>query len=264
MNRVQNVGIKHFTSNWIQLICQADFLEKSPCLITLPVMDIKSMKNWNGKKYHAIVLAGNFEEEYETASVYRQIRADFGMLDGEGSIDNKCLSNVGKCKKARRLLRTMILCVCKSFAFNADHVKKILTYNTTLKKEYSDVSNTLGPFDANKVTVPDKRLKHDTSIACKILFDLAKSPVPDSVLLLAKSTSIWLKHQSLFILPGGNDDDSNSSNNSSDSLNFMASAHAEAVIQGMVPYDYMKSCVSEYVEIHPSSTFDKLLSYIDN
>jgi hypothetical protein len=114
------------------------------------------------------------------------------------------------------------------------------------------------------VTVPDKRLKHDISIVRKILFDPAKSPVPDPMLLLAKSTSIWLKRQSLFILTGGYDDDSNSSNNSSDSLSFMASAHAAAVVQGRVPYDYMKSCVSEYVKIHPSSTFDKLLSDIDD
>jgi hypothetical protein len=87
-------------------------------------MDIKSMKNWNGEKYHAIVLAGNFEEEYETASVYRQVRADFGMLDGEGKIDNKCFSNVGKFKKTRRLLQNMILCVCKSFVLTLTMLRK--------------------------------------------------------------------------------------------------------------------------------------------
>jgi hypothetical protein len=249
-------------------------LDKHPYLLILPIMDKGTLKLWNGGMYHAIVIAGNYNN-YSAASVYDSIDAGSNMMDEEGNIIDDCLANDEECEKARSVLETMVLYVCKSFVDQGENVNVILEkYGIMVDEGRGFVTTTLdkhrkktvivgqkATYDSSKqdeaddyyVLVPSK-ISTNTDIqknVRKILFDNSKNPIPDPVLLLAKSTSNWLKRQSLFILPGCDSD------SSSDSV---ASEHAEAVMRGWLPNDSMKLCVGGYVEIHPSSTFDESLS----
>jgi hypothetical protein len=62
-------GIKHFVPNKIRLAGQKEYLDNNPCLLIVPVMDLDTMKGWNGGGYKAIVLAGTAGEKDSMADI---------------------------------------------------------------------------------------------------------------------------------------------------------------------------------------------------
>jgi hypothetical protein len=47
--RVKYTGIKHSVSNKIRLFQQGEYLDRNPCLITIPVTTLPEVKGWNGE-----------------------------------------------------------------------------------------------------------------------------------------------------------------------------------------------------------------------
>jgi hypothetical protein len=56
--RIPGTGIKHAGVNKIRIWCQAEFFSQDPCVVIVPIMTLKEMRDWDHGKYSAIVLAG--------------------------------------------------------------------------------------------------------------------------------------------------------------------------------------------------------------
>jgi hypothetical protein len=74
--QIRRIGIKHMVTNRMRLRCNAEFLDRNPCLVMVPILTLDQIKNWNGTQYRAIVIAGAYngaEGRIEAAEVYTKI-----------------------------------------------------------------------------------------------------------------------------------------------------------------------------------------------
>jgi hypothetical protein len=171
---------------------------------------------------------------------------------------------------ACELLKSMILCVCKSskqtFTKYTNHFdllekdkkdkKKI-----QLKEAYDELNKAFDKLNSKAVPVPKIKIKDWTEHmnVRKITFcasnesEKNQHPAPDPVLLLGKSASNWLKLQGIPLLPGCDDD------SSSDSSNCAVSFSVEAAVRGWNTESYKKPRVDE-ISFVPCDTFDESLS----
>ena len=125
--RMDHVGIKHFPTNTIRLVAQRDYFDNAPCVIIVPILNVKQVRKWNGEAYDAIVLAGNWRRTdgtlVEAALVYKNICASGEIVESD-NFENclaSCLASMEQCDIARRLLQQMIHCVHHAFQ-NCTHL----------------------------------------------------------------------------------------------------------------------------------------------
>jgi hypothetical protein len=219
--RIPHVGIKHFPTNRIRLVSQEIYLDKFPCVIIVPIMTLEEVRNWQGERYDAIVLAGNWsykENDNEEPVVVPAAKAYEGICAWHNMLNiANCLAIKDECSKACLLLEQFIVCVCKTFNGTTD-----------LHKNFEG-AKTRGNVDEWKKNIPIKEApvpvsgdwNDDTMKVRKVSFAESKemeNPAPDPVLLLAKAASNWLKRHEILLLPGCGDDDSSSrSDDSTDS-----------------------------------------------
>jgi hypothetical protein len=64
--KVANTGIKHFVPNKIRLAGQKDYLDMRPCVLIIPVLDLNSVKDWNGGEYKALIMVGEWKNDQTT------------------------------------------------------------------------------------------------------------------------------------------------------------------------------------------------------
>jgi hypothetical protein len=55
---VDGTGIKNLVPNKIRLRCAMEYLDRRPCVLVVPVLDLDATKVWSGEAYQAIVLPG--------------------------------------------------------------------------------------------------------------------------------------------------------------------------------------------------------------
>ena len=59
--RRPHTGIKHSVTNLISLAGQATYFDQNPCVLIVPVLNLRQVKCWNGQRYSAIVMVGTFK-----------------------------------------------------------------------------------------------------------------------------------------------------------------------------------------------------------
>jgi hypothetical protein len=210
-SKLSDVGIKHFSTNRIRLTAQKTYFDDSPCVIIVPILTVKEVKNWKGGAYDAIVLAGNWDS-IPAAMVYSAIGTAAGMTA-------KSLANQKQCEIARKSLVEMILCVCNA-AYNGSGLYSSNLQTRQKIKEWEDAINMLAakrPVTRSSglmAPVPVSEGWNGTPKVRKISFlahNNAARRAPDPVLLLAKAASNWLKRKKMNILPAyGNSSDDTS------------------------------------------------------
>jgi hypothetical protein len=255
--KVPNVGIKHFPTNRIRLLCQADFLDRSPCVIIVPILTVEQVRKWDGDAYKAIVLAGDWNGydrsaqkrfDIKATEVYVGINASGGMTECGNFKD--FLAEKSDLEKARYLLEQMILCVCKTFN-NSPFAK---TKPSKLDKQKFDLwKRAIDQISEGEAPVPISNGWNVNMKIRKVSFSNSSediNPAPDPALLLAKAASNWLKRNQIEILPGCDDDGSTTSDESSyfdDSADSVTSFNEDANIQGLSSFlaTEEKPCVEE-------------------
>jgi hypothetical protein len=232
-NRTKKVGIKR-----IRLSNQADYLDRYPCVLIIPLLTRKGMIGWKGEGYDAIVLAGDWTSE--------RIKADAVYVAIGATIKDKDefqFANVGECNMACTLLEQMISFVCTEFVnstftseFLSENLPKVTTEDTTESNQQSRFDTWKAAIEKiKKVGVPlpvtiENAWANNTMNVRKISFsELSTSNentgsenmhvAPDPVLLLAKAASNWMKREGLHILPVCSDDESETSSDYVMSLN---------------------------------------------
>jgi hypothetical protein len=257
VSRQDKVGIKNFTSNRILLADQAYYFDKYHCVLIIPIMDTKSVKNWEGKGYDAIVLASKFKRadqvsQSPASEVYQRIDARTGPL---------LFATKSECEMARKLFKIMILCVCKS-SEQTFPKNFLLSKNDKKMDDLKKAFDKLNIFNPNlKEVVPVPKIKDWTEHmnVRKITFCASheskenQHPAPDPVLLLGKSTSNWLQLQDIPLLPTCDDD------SSLDSSNYTVTFSVEAAARGWNTESYKKPRVDE-ISFVPCDTCDESLS----
>jgi hypothetical protein len=96
--RISHTGLKHCQSNKIRLHSQREFLNNSPCVVIVPIMSQRQMKNWNGEGYEAIVMA----EEWEDRPI-KIVCQGIQMVD-----DSEAVATPEEIETARLLLETVL------------------------------------------------------------------------------------------------------------------------------------------------------------
>jgi hypothetical protein len=79
---IEFTGMKHFPTNKIRLAYHRLYFEEMPCVIMVPIITLQQMREWHGRGYRAIVLAGGHKgptasEDITAAHVYKAINAGF-------------------------------------------------------------------------------------------------------------------------------------------------------------------------------------------
>jgi hypothetical protein len=238
-NRMNGVGIKHFTTNRIRLKNQQLYLDQYPCLIIVPVMDVPSVKGWDGDGYDAIILAGGFKD-ISPYDVYQEICANYG-IDLTAETYKQNLASKDQCEKARFLFEIAILCFCNSFCkFKYDCREESTTECNKVKSARDKL------LIEGSVLVPlETKWSKETNIRLIKFnrFDNVNNPAPDPVLLLAKSVSNWLKRNDLVALPGCCDD-SNCNTRLGSSDGYMCALSEEVAMRGW----NTKICKNPFIE----------------
>jgi hypothetical protein len=259
--REDDVGIKHFRSNRISLLGQTDIFDTHPCLLIVPIMTVKQVKDWNGEGYDAIVLAGH-HKPITPDQVYQMIGAAHGTLR---------FATLDECNTACNLLRQIILCVCKSL--KSTFPLELLTTQMRSfqnKKILEQLSTLLSPpqTSTSMVDVPLPLCLNLTTTSINVRkvsfspFDESiqsddgsnMHPAPDPVLLCGKAAKNWLKRMDTPYLAGCDN------NAASGSLDFVATYEEEAALRG---WTTTTTETFKEVVLHHTDTFDESLSDIE-
>jgi hypothetical protein len=110
--RIPGTGIKHMPVNKIYLPGLTKYFDQNPCVLIVPVMTVDEMKNWDGKGYRAIVIAGAYEGaegRIEAAEAYAMI----------GMRENMLLASQDEIETARDLLQKVVCGLAYSLHYRA-------------------------------------------------------------------------------------------------------------------------------------------------
>jgi hypothetical protein len=228
--KVEDVGIKYFQSNQIQLSGQRIYLDMNTCVLIIPILPAEEVRMWNGNGYDAIVLAGGYKNgrgydhddddddeaiEIKAAKAYIAIEALEGITAQDVAEKKHCFAEEDDCEKARLLLEQMIFCVSSASIRSIGECGVLDNYDSTTadtyaKETYGLWSTAINTIIENNYQVPipiSKGWMQDKTKVRKISFsgrtdEDCNNPAPDPVLLVAKAASNWLKRNYLPILPG--------------------------------------------------------------
>jgi hypothetical protein len=76
---VEGTGIKNLVPNKLRLGYAMEVLERRPCVLVVPVLDLDATKAWSGEAYQAIVLAGAWSDPDGGAVSLESIGRGLGM-----------------------------------------------------------------------------------------------------------------------------------------------------------------------------------------
>ena len=251
--KIPSVGIKHFPTNRIRLISQGTYLDTYPCVIIVPIMTLKEVKEWQGKGYSAIVLAGdwtykdgNEPVQIMAAKAYMDIQA-FGKMRKNDHFANY-LAKEDECNKACLLMKQFILSVTEAFNRTTGLHENLKGKETTYEiRKFTEWKSNFRVIPTTAPVPVSNDWDDDKMKIRKITFsdsDEIENPAPDPALLLAKGASTWLKRHEFAILPGCGDGDTD------DSTDSVISFREEARIRGWL-YTPKKPCIAEVnINVH--------------
>jgi hypothetical protein len=243
--KIDNVGIKHFSTNRIILKEQGIYLDAKPCVLIIPVLTPAEVVTWNGRGYDAIVLAGDWKG-MTADQVYVRIGATTRPSHDQQNVESWLhLANENECETARHLLEQMIFAVCdqcretqpiaskfiEKYFKGKNDKKNFVEWNAAIKNILDNgvPVPTNNNFDhtmkVRKISFSSRTPKNKTTTSINKMNETNNTqsngkptlhPAPDPILLLAKAVSNFLKRHELPILPGCGNDDSTVFGESSD------------------------------------------------
>jgi hypothetical protein len=177
--RIKYTGLKHFVSNKIRLFDQAEYLDRNPCLLIIPVMKLADVRGWNGEGYRALVLPGNYEG-ITAQSVCQGIRM---TADGPtASADN--------IETARELLENIL----KGLAYSRYHNLARADFTESQLMEADALPNYI--VFGGGICVPQACLIPASSCRVRMVqfYDHGSTighPAPDPLLLAVRAAVVW-------------------------------------------------------------------------
>jgi hypothetical protein len=185
--RIQGTGIKHSPNNKIRFPGDAVYFENLPCVVIVPIMTLKEIRDWKLEGYEAIVLAGSYKD-IAASEVYRGIEmTQPGSLATQGEID-----------KAGESLAKVV----QGLAFSLDHRVDQRHENLLDEAMQQDLASSrtgLQTNDGREVIVPMKSDNTNLRVR-KVTFQAhgtarvrrrAGHVAPDPLLLITKSAINW-------------------------------------------------------------------------
>jgi len=162
--KIRNTGIKHMVTNKVLLATQADYYDKVPCVIIVPILTREEALDWNGGAYQAIMLIDEYEGPRNTLAAV--CRSTFFSFEGDSATSDEVST-------ANKLLQR--------------YTRAILLAQTILKPEEAK-------FNVDRATVFYPDLKKGSLKVRKISFAANNSseghPAPDPLLLVTKAIAV--------------------------------------------------------------------------
>ena len=195
------VGVKHFATNKIRLCEQADYFDRKPNVLIIPILSLEETKEWNGGGYDALFLIGVNENIANTNEGNVELRnaaqgTRLNILAGPTASEDEI-------ETARSLLEASILALSYSVK---QMLRKDEIFNglTECQKEHL---GSLHVFDRS----PCPRAKRNVHTRvrkisfCDVRTTPGRSghPAPDPTLLVMKAANNWAKAHDLKLLAGG-------------------------------------------------------------
>jgi hypothetical protein len=251
-------------------------------------MSHEDVKNWKGSGYSAIVLVryttyldGNKKVDEEKQKKKKDVKDSDQTKDRIDIMDDKKKALIGtvyqeikthtghiffatneECDTACALLRTFVLCICKS-SRDAFTEEFLASEFTALNEKASKPNETAATYIKREQNVCPVPMCKESSITChvrKVTFSKSnkvnENPAPDPALLLGKAASNWLKCHEMVVLPAcvGDDDSSSSASSSissrrSSDSGFVASFKQEMVVRGWSSDMFEQSLTDDIIEV---------------
>jgi hypothetical protein len=197
--KVANTGMKHFVSNKIRLAGQAEYLDRNPCVLIIPVMDLATMKGWSGGGYKALVMVGGIDDHPTTLA---RLCATIGMLEVGAT------ATPAEIETARQLLEQVIRGMAYSLHNRFGGIEDKLDDNQNKKLQELRLyfMNWVGG-----VKVPED--KKDKSLRVRVVqfFDHSSTagghPAPDPLLLAVRAAVNWSRRHHQPLLAAGEPQD---------------------------------------------------------
>jgi hypothetical protein len=264
-------------------------------------MSHEAVKNWKGSGYSAVVLVryttyldGNKKVDEEKKKKKKDVEDSDETKDRDDNMDDKKKALIAsvyqemkahtghiifatneECNTACALLRTFVLCICKS-SRDAFTEEFLASEFTALNKKASKSNETAPTYIKREQKFCPVPMRKESSTTChvrKITFSnsnkVHENPAPDPALLLGKAASNWLKCHEMVVLPAcvGDDDSSSSCSSSissrcSSDSGFVASFKQEMVVRGWSSDMFEQSLSDDIDEVgcQPVETVDEPLS----
>jgi hypothetical protein len=209
--RIPGTGIKHSPDNKIRLCCQSEYFDNDPCVLIVPIMTLKQMKEWDHGEYSAIVLAGGYED-VSAALTYRAIQmTELGALATPAEIET-----------ARQSLAQVVEGLAYSLVHRQEQRQENLL-DPAMRTLLDSFRTGLQTSDGVRVDVP-KASGNDNFRVRKVTFRAhasacfrrrASHVAPDPLLLVIKSAINWSWRHGQQLLVTGEQPEDEGENDSS-------------------------------------------------
>jgi hypothetical protein len=192
---VLGTGLKHSPGNKLRLDCQADFFDRNPCVVIVPIMDLAQMKAWHGEGYEAIVMADSWVNETGGKITIQIVCKKIGMNERGPT------ARPEEIEMARKLLESVICGMAFSLQ-GKDHPllpKDSLEPFTQLQKDFPELYVTVPLLQTTDI----RDLLRVRKVAFGPVGDRSMHPAPDALLLAVKAAVVWSTRHKQQLLAGG-------------------------------------------------------------
>jgi hypothetical protein len=190
-------GLKHLVSNKIRLASQKDYFDDRPCVLIVPVIDLATMKGWNGEGYKAIILVGDYDNGGDdrfspTSATVQTVCSHITMSEP------KAVADAEQIERARLLLEQVILGMAYSLKNRSGSWDTRLgeSAKTTLAKLRTAFEGAVAKDGGVAVPAPPPMESKSHLRVRLVTFGRAdipdnKHPAPDPLLLAVRSAVNW-------------------------------------------------------------------------
>jgi hypothetical protein len=106
-SRTNYTGLKHLAPNRIRLRNQAAYLDQAPCVLIVPVLDLKRVKCWHGEPYKALVMVGEWPKRPDRSEDGQHKKLK-DICSGIRMFDEGATAKPKEIEMARKLLEDVV------------------------------------------------------------------------------------------------------------------------------------------------------------
>ena len=184
--RIVCTGLKHFVSNKICFAGQAEYFDRKPCVLIVPVMSAWQMVNWNGEGYKALVMVGGWGDT-DAATVCKVID-----MDPPGDVATE-----PEIEEARKLLQRVVLGMAYWMKNRSEAFGRQLPVDSALQKTLNDLRGHFTTVTGAGVKVPVAKSGQDNGPLKIRIVEFSDvrvedgHPAPDPLLLAVRAAATW-------------------------------------------------------------------------
>ena len=180
-SRARHTGIKHLVTNKARIFGQAEFMDRNPCLLIVPILTLKEAVDWDGSGYEAIVVIDTAKDAKLPA-----VATGTGMATRTRSAEQEDpLATVVEIETARSLL-TFLLRAIFTVTKNPPVGAPTVTENVSCVTDgISIIVPTSLKVDGNKTL----RVRKVKFVGQNV--KISGHPAPDPILLASKAAVVF-------------------------------------------------------------------------